>query len=250
MRKYRLALKEPSSGWHPSFTPPKQVPAAVAADLALPAGPQPPQRRAAPRAGVMAYFPTWKGGRRMERLRHYFHEDMAVLLEADPDVLRWTADAEAVEAEHDDGAVRAFVPSMRAETRRGVRLIKLRDDCRRDGTRRGEGPVRPSPLALPAATFERLTRSELASHPRLAASAEILFHRPRDLAPALPLRVASMAALEPFPDLGAVLHRLEGRAAWEDVLALVARGHVEVDMSFPLGPDMPVVCCKPGGHLG
>lgn len=198
----------------------------------------------------MVYYPTWKGGRRMEPLRHYFHEDMAVLLEADPAVVKWSAQVESLDVEHDDGVVREFRPSMRAEVQGRIRLIKLHDDSRR-GPPEVAGRRRAWPVAARGISFERYTRSQLAKHPRLRTSQDIIFHRSRDLPRELPLQAASLAAVSLPRTLGELHERLgRSNVVWEDVLSLVAQGYVEVDMGAAVGPGMSVVACHPWGYLG
>lgn len=201
----------------------------------------------------MAYFPTWKGGRRMERLRHYFYEDMAVLLEADPAVLSWTAEPGPLDLEHDDGEVRPFTCTFRAETEDYSRLIKLNDDARKLklGRKPKRHPRRPRPLQAPDLVCEYYTCSALAQHPRLRTSRDILFHRPRYWARELPYRIATMAALEHPATLGEIHRRLASpEVAFEDLVSLVAQGYIEVDLDFPVGPEMPVLSCNARGYLG
>lgn len=196
----------------------------------------------------MAYFPTWKGGRRMERLHHYFHEDMAFLLEADHEVTYWTADAEPIDLEYDDGEVRPFRHSFRAETRGGLRLIRLRDESH---PLTKQPRTRARPVEMLGVRCEFYGKAALAGHPRLRTSKEILFHRPRPWTPELPHRVATMAAMEHPDTLGGLHLRLgHSEVAFEDLVSLVAQGFIDVDLDFPVGPAMPVLACNARGYLG
>lgn len=185
----------------------------------------------------------------MEHLRHYFHEDMACLLEADPDVLRWSAQVEPLEVEFEDGEVREYPHTMWAETSRGMRHISLHHGPRHPGPE-PERSKRPEPLKVRGKAFETYTRAELAAHPRLRTSQDILFHRSRELEPELALRAAAMSATS-LPGTLGELHRRLGQdvVPWEDVVCLVAQGYVVVDLASPVGPAMPLISCNPHGHL-
>ncbi len=194
-------------------------------------------------------FPTWKGGRRIERLRHYFHEDMACLLETDPDVVRWSAQVEPMEVEYEDGHVRVYPQSMWAETSRGMRHISLCYEACHPGTE-PQGDKRSAPLKVRGELFETYTRADLAAHPRLRTSQDILFHRSRELERELPLRVASISAVALPATLGDLHQCLgHGAVAWEDVVCLVAQGYLVVDLGYAVGPAMPLISCNPFGYL-
>ena len=248
MRKHVLGATRPARGWCESFKPPregrsKDVGAAPAIDLD---GERVPERRSTVSA---SRFPTWKGGKRTEKLRHYFHEDMACLLETDPEVIRWSAQVEPLEVEYDDGQMREYPQSMWAQTSRGMRHIILRHGPRHPGSV-PDRDKRPEPLMVRGRSFETYTRADLAAHPRLRTSQDILFHRSRELEPELPLRVAAMSAVSLPATLGDLHRRLgHGAVAWEDVVCLVAQGYVVVDLAHAVGPAMPLVSCNPFGYL-
>ena len=180
----------------------------------------------------------------MVGLAHYFHVDMATLAEMDPDCLEWDADRTPVQYADDDEAG-YFVPDFVLRMRVGVRLIRLVHGPEVDAThgrRRKPEPILPEPRD--GLTFERYTRAQLRAHPRLPASRDILYHRPRHWPPELPMRVAGMFAMRAFATLGELHVRLgSSRDTWFDVLSLVAQGFVEVDMDRPLGLEMPVRSC-------
>src|SRR4051794_40327383 len=60
---------------------------------------------------IVSYHPPARGESRMERLRHYFHREMALLLDAWPDVEEWTTETEAVEVPTGDGTF-SFTPDF------------------------------------------------------------------------------------------------------------------------------------------
>lgn len=236
MRQHRLGAAMPKGSWCPLHANKEKKERAVAA-VEVPAnGP------------VMSRLPSWRGEHRIISLYHYFHADMGYILEADPEVLTWTTDVEAVPYE-EDGQQKVFVPSIKAYTRTGVRLIKLIH-----GSKPGRGGAKPltaktAPRPQPGVTFEIYSRRDLEAHPRLRASRDIVYHRCRELDAHLPMRLAATFAGRPPRKLGEVHAFLGGTPEdWFDVLALVAKGHVEVDMDMPLGPDMPVIECRAKGY--
>ncbi len=248
MRKHVLGATRPTRGWCESFKPERVNRSGITNAAAADEGGDgsAPERK---KDNSVARFPTWKGGKRTEKLRHYFHEDMACLLEADPDVVRWSAKVEPLEVEYEDGEVREYPHSMWAETARGMRHISLHYGPARSGSK--PNCVRhPQPVKVRGKLFETYTQADLASHPRLRTSQDILFHRSRELEPELPLRVASMAAVCLPATLGDLHRRLgHGAVAWEDVVCLVAQGFVVVDLAYAVGPAMPLISCNPYGHL-
>ena len=247
MRRHLLGATRPVRGWCESFKPVclprrKEVGEAPADehkrddDIAV--------DRKGPSAA--ACFPTWKGEKRMEKLRHYFHQDMAYLLEADPDVIRWSARVEPFRVEYEDGEVREYPHTMCAETSHGTRHISLHYRERR---LKPNGDNLAEPVAMRGRVFESYTRDDLVTHPRLQTSKDILFHRSRELEPELALRTFAMSVAA-FPATLGDLHRDLGPeiVSWEEVVCLVAQGYVVVNLDFALGPNMPIISCEPHGH--
>lgn len=72
MRKLRLGAECPKESWSPRFAAPKSEP-------------KPVEDRRLKDTPRMSFVATWKGGKRMIGLAHYFHADMAYMAEADPD---------------------------------------------------------------------------------------------------------------------------------------------------------------------
>jgi len=232
MRKCRIGAAMPRGSWAPTFAP--QVTRKPRTAEKDEAATQP-----------MAYFPTMKGSLRSEPLRHYFHRDMAYLLEADPEVLTWTTQVDPMET--DEGGIR---PSFKAEHVGGTRLIHVTHrppgEKRRAQYRAMQAHCRQQGLS-----FEVLSREELTAHKRLPASRDLFFFRPFEFPRELPVMVSALAAAQEVRTLGDILNGLGGaEGLWPQILSLTARGYIEVDMNEPLGPDMPVRCCKPTGHLG
>lgn len=237
MRKLRLCAESPKGSWSPRFS-------AVKTEI------KPVEDTRLRETPVMSWFPTWKGSKRMVGLAHYFHVDMATLAETDPDCSEWNVDRTPVEYIDNDEAG-CFVPDFALRTRVGVRLIRLvhgpEVDTIHGRRRKAESTL---PESRDGLTFERYTRAQLHAHPRLPASRDILYHRPRHWPLELPMQVAGMFAMRAFDTLGELHFQLGGsRDTWFDILSLVAQGFVEVDMDQPLGLQMLVRSCFDRGHL-
>ena len=107
MRKNVLGAAMPKASWCPRFTTTTSPKARRAADQ-LDNGP------------TVSLMPSWKGTHRIIPLKHYFHADMAYILEADPDVLTWDTDVELIPYV-EGGMEKLFAPSIRVEMRTGLR---------------------------------------------------------------------------------------------------------------------------------
>jgi hypothetical protein len=236
MRKCCLGTQMPKGSWTPAFTPKRAL------------------RSTQDNVGekdtpIVAYFPTWKGGFRNERLRHYFHVDMARLLEADPNVEMWTTDFVALPLA-DDPSGRGFKPAFRVVGKDCIRFVHLIDSPVKSGARRERHDVLRERCRTQGMIFEVLTRSEVEQHPRLATSREILFYRSLDTPPELPVMASAVMAVSGPLTLGELHKRLGGGfALWEQVVSLVGKGHIDVDMSMPLGPNMTILSVNPVGYL-
>jgi hypothetical protein len=232
MRQHKLGSEIPKGSWRPRPSCKARVPKT--------------EKTSTDSGPVMSLLPTWRGDFRIIPLKHFFHADMGYMLEADPDTVKWTTDVQPVPYV-EDGEQRVFVPSMMVETRSGVRLIKLVHGSAPNSRRPRTVKVAPRPQ--PGMTFEIYSRRDLLHHPRLQASRDIIYRRCWELDPHLPMRLAAMTAGKPLADLGE-LHNLMGATPdhWDQLLALVAKGYVVVDMSAPLGPKMPVRECRSKGY--
>jgi hypothetical protein len=185
----------------------------------------------------------------MERLRHYFHANMAALLETDPDVLYWTTEVDAYRFQH-RGRDIVFIPSFQVEDVGGTRVIRLVRAQERASLRSQEHHRLLRRLFRQRGMeFDVLSDAELASHPRLRSAKEILFHRYWDVPDDLPYQVAIMAASHPPATLGELHERLGGGAVvWEQVLSLVAQGFVELEARPGLTAETGIRACKMKGH--
>ncbi|MBI5162841.1 MAG: hypothetical protein HY985_02950 [Magnetospirillum sp.] len=197
---------------------------------------------------VMSFFPTIKGDKRMEALRHYFHCDFATLLEADAEVLYWTTEAQMLEFEHEGKQVK-FKPNFHIEERRGpraVRLVSSHSLARQRQTER-HGLIREK-YAAQGVAFTVLTDEDVAGDPRLDAAKEIFYYRCWPWPDGLVLDLVSFAATAHPKNLGDLHVWMGGsRNAWAQLIALVAHGVVEIDLNSELSPDTPVISCKVGG---
>ena len=197
----------------------------------------------------MAYFPTVKGWQRMERLRHYFHLDMASLLEADPDVRTWTTAVDALHLESEPNG-QGFTPAFRAQGADQIRYIHLVDRPVKSRARIERHAALRKQCRKQGMSFEVLTREQVEAHPRLKTSRDILFYRPFEWPPELPVRTSAVAAVARPKTLGDLHRGLGGGSTlWPQLLSLVSLGYITVDMGTPVGPAIIIRSVSPSGYL-
>ena len=99
-------------------------------------------------------------------------------------------------------------------------------------------------------TYEFLMGEELAVHPCLPASKDVIYHRPRETDPDLPCLAAAVFADRKPATLGD-LQDLLGRnvAPFEDLISLVAQGFIQVDLRCKVDATMAVLGCCTQGYL-
>lgn len=199
------------------------------------------------KTSVMSYFPSWKGGRRMEKLRHYSHIHLATVLEVDPEVERWTTDVQPIEY-IEDGKPHTYTANFWCLEPGGIRVIRiLREETKPESKGAEQHRRVRAEYGTRGIFYEVVTEDEVATDPRLRAAQHILFHRYWDVPESLALDVASMSS-NPPATLGALHIRLGGRSeTWPQLLSLVAQGFVDVDLGTKLGPEMSVIACKMKG---
>lgn len=197
---------------------------------------------------VVSYFPTRKGEPRMERLRHYAHRALAVLLETDPQVLTWTTEAEPLPLGDGERACE-FVPNFWVvERRRRVAIRVLRADRLRGSRQQERHAAVRDAYDKRGVCFEVRTEEAIAADPRLPAARYLLWHRAWDVPDEVAVRVGAMAA-DPPRTLGQLHARLGGAAeTWPQVLSMVARGGIEICDTVEVGPGTEVVACRMRGH--
>ena len=150
-------------------------------DLAMPlprvrakpcVAPQPAADKAGQRnTSVVSYFPTRKSGWRMERLRHYAHGSLAALVETDPQILKWTTEADPLSV----GTGWGFTPDfwvLERDRRAAIRVVRA---ARLKNARHDERhhSVRDAYARLGIA-FEVRTEEDITADPRLSVAEEIL----------------------------------------------------------------------------
>lgn len=219
--------------------------------LRVRAKPRVAPQHAADKAGqrntsVVSYFPTRKSGWRMERLRHYAHRSLAALLETDPQVLKWTTEAEPLAV---GTGWWGFTPDfwvLERDRRAAIRVVRAArlKNARHDERHRS---VRDA-YARFGIAFEVRTEEDITADPRLPVAEEILWHRPREVPAALALQVGTMAATPPST-LGELHARLGGAAeTWPLMIALVAQGCIELESADRLDAETRVLACRMRGH--
>lgn len=234
MRKHSVGGQLRRGSWSPKFKlEPRKAP--------------PADEHRRKKALVMSYFPSIKT-RRMVPLRHYFHVDMAYLLDAWPEVISWTVDAPPLVVPHLRSEI-AFTPDLIVTERdrvyalrlldRGVKPSKARDERYRtiDAAYRERGES----LAV-------LTREELDDHPHLQAAKDLFYYRTRNWPADLPATIAAFAN-GALPGTLGDLHGLlgGGEEAWANLLSLVAHGFIHVDLDAGLRPPTPILALRVEG---
>ena len=237
MRKFNLGAATPAKGWSPQFNIFK------------------PNRNSNDKLGkkntpIMSYFPTLKGEPRMEELRHYFHKDYALMLDARPIVTAWTADTKPITFKW-HGRAMEFTPDFHVvegeDDRYSVRLI-------RSGTKDSE--VRAERHRAVTAAYEAededlvvITAEELAADPHLPAAKSLFLNRVRDWPEELPEALADAWAGRVPTTLGDVHHELGGgKESWLQLLSLAAEGFLILDLDGGLVPETTVFVCRTRGY--
>jgi hypothetical protein len=237
MRKHRIGVARPKGLWSPQFKLKGQHEFARKIS-----GQQ--------NTTVLSYFPTWKQGPGvvMEKLRHYYLEDQAYLLEVSYDVLTWTAQCEPVTC-GDGRRKHVFRPNFVVETRTGQRVIRIVKASERVDARRSEKvTLLDRHYRAQGVTFEFLTDADLKASPCLPAAREIFHYRYWSCAQWLPLKIQEISMDTPPGTLGELHRRLGGAEdLWYQLLSMVAQGFVEVDLSASVGPEMPVLSTRMNG---
>jgi hypothetical protein len=197
----------------------------------------------------MSYFPTAKGTPRMEGLRHYFHKDMALILDARPNVMEWTANTASIVFGRGRRQTE-FTPDFDVQEEHRTYSVRLL--C--SGTTRREVADERHD-AIDAKYRERgetlvvMTSEELAGHPHLPAALALFRNRGRDWPEHLPQMVADAWADRCPTTLGDIQKTVGvGRTTWFQLLSLASLGHLDLDLDYPLDADMPVLACRSQGH--
>ncbi len=198
------------------------------------------------KTSIVSYFPTRKGGSRMERLRHYAHRSLAALLETDPQVLKWTTETETLVL----GERWSFTPSFWVvEHHRHVAIRVLRAGILKNARNEERHHAVRGAYGRLGVAFEVRTEEDVKTDPRLSVAEEILWHRPRDIPAGMALQVGTMAAAPPAT-LGELHARLGGAAdTWPLMIAMVAQGRIELENTDCLDAETRVLACRMRGHV-
>jgi hypothetical protein len=236
MRKHMIGAVQECVSWSPQFRTIK------------------PRRRATNREGrentpVMSYFPAIKGEPRMERLRHYFHIDMALLLDARPRVVGWEAEAPAIDVT--GGATPfSYRPDFRVQERDEVYCVRLL----RSGTNMTPAQAERHDLVREAYRerdegFRVITQEELTADSALPAARLLFRERVRDWPEDLPELVVAACGAGCPTTLGVIHAQLGGgREAWHWLLSLAAHGFVEIELDGNILPATVVLSCTTRGY--
>jgi len=112
MRKCRLGATLPARSWSPQLRVSRER-EPRSADLG------------AQNTVVVTYWPSPKSPSRQERLRHYWHGDMACLLDAWPWVVSWTAERKPLPIEGKGEQAQFFTPDFEVTERGRTYVLRL-----------------------------------------------------------------------------------------------------------------------------
>jgi hypothetical protein len=235
MRMCNMALTAPVKNWSPRFKAQKKQKREPA---------DPGQRNTV----ILTYFPTRKGALRMEGLKHYFHADMAEILEMDRTVDHWTARTERFEFA-DDKKSFSMRPDFMATGSGGPRAIRLLKATEENERRRERHAQLRQRFAEIGIAFEVMTDVGLANDTRTHVAKELRYHRYRDRREGLALLCVEAFQRLPKPTLGAIHVSLGGdNDLWFELLSHTSRGFLEIDLIDGLSADTPVHACKLEGY--
>ena len=197
----------------------------------------------------MSYFPTVKGTPRMEGLRHYFHKDMALVLDARFTVTAWTADTRPVACEWRERPF-DFTPDFLVDDADGDYAVRLL----RHGTMTSERTAERH-RAVDRAYRDQgrflvvMTAEELSTHPSLPAATVLFDKRHRDWPDDLPGDIAEKWGPKCPVFLCEIWDRLGGdQESWLQLLSLAALGYLHLDLDRPLDEETWVYACRPKGY--
>lgn len=236
MRKHSLGAAAHSGSWSPRFK--------IAAERKPNTG-----KTGRKNTPFMSWFPTVKGEPRMEGLRHYFHKDMAMILDARPCVVAWTADTAPIRFEGSSGVLE-FMPDFRVDEEDRTYWLRLLppDTTRSEATAERHGAADDAYRSR-GESLTVMTAEEVAAHPQLPTAREVFLNRGRDWPEELPGAVADTWGDDCPTTLGDIHASTGGgREAWLQLLSLVSLGHVLIDMDSGLDADTPVLACRLWGY--
>ncbi|MFL7904312.1 hypothetical protein ACJ41P_24495 [Azospirillum argentinense] len=186
-------------------------------------------------------FPSLKAG--LVGVTRYWHADLPLLLDADPDVVSFTAETTKVTFEF-EGEERVFRPDVQVDYRRsrqGV-IALLREDEAILPENVAAAQVLRSFYAERGMDFRVITDQTLRVQPRLDNAQTFFRHRHLPVSMEHSMRLAKAVAEGRADTLGGLHGALGGdEAAWSTLLALAAHGCIEVDLDEPLEAASPVL---------
>ena len=154
---------------------------------------------------VAAYWPSRKGGFRMQLLRRYWHVNMPYLLDVWPHVLDWSSSVETIAYEA-DGNKGEFTASFRVRETTGAYALYLYESgtpenctAEKEAAREARHERFASLFAERRDRLRFMSRAMLEGHPHLEAAKEIFYHRYWALPEDMPREVAFMVSREKSP---------------------------------------------------
>ena len=236
MRKCRLGAMLPKRSWSPQFR------------VSQPRTPRTAEL-GAQNTAVLSYWPSPKSPNRQERLRHYWHIDMAHLLDAWPWVISWTAERNPLQIDG-ESAQTQFTPDFEVVARDRTYALRLvSGDNGQPRRAQQHRELRDQYRNRRGSDLEFLAPEEVRNHPHLPSARDLFFYRYHDWPDDLP-RQASLMADRHRPETLGDLHACLGpkNATWEQLLSLVANGHIEIDLDGGLQPSAALLSCRIQGY--
>ena len=205
---------------------------------------------------VATYWPSRKGGFRMQLLRRYWHIKMPYLLDVWPHVHDWSSSVEMLPWEA-DGKKGEFTASFRVQEAACSYAVYLYEDGKPNDGDEAKVAAREAKHERLALLFSErgdhlrfMSRSQLETHPHLESAKEIFYHRYWDWPNDLPRDVAVMVSRKEARTLGDLLGRVGGGdATWHQLLSLISNGHIDVDLDDGLGKHTAVTAARIEGHV-
>lgn len=236
MRMHRIQLARPGGSWSPGFE-----------------GTTGRKARADDTGRkntlFMSYFPTVKGTLRMEGLRHYFHKDMALVLDARFTVTAWTAETRPIACECRRRPF-DFTPDFLVDDIDGNYAVRLLQQ----GTTTS-GRIVERHQAVDRAYRDEgrflvvMTAEESSTHPYLPAAKALFDNRRHDWPDDLPGAIAEAWEHECPITLRDIRDSMNGdRESWLQLLSLAALGYLHLDLSCPLDEETLVLACHAEGY--
>ena len=201
--------------------------------------PAPASKPYKPRKPV-CLVPSLKAG--LVGVTRHWHQDLPLLLDADPTVVAFTADTTRVTFEF-EGEERTFRPDLEVEYRSGrVAIAILTEAEAAEPVNVATAVVLRTFYAGRGMGFRMVTERDLKAQPQLDNARALFRHRHLTVSMEKSFLLAKAVAEGHAATLGDLHQALGGdTAAWAALLTLAAQGCIEVNLDAPLDASNPVL---------